>query len=146
MKSNTPTTVLNFTLKFGKYKGQEFSKTPKSYQDWLLAQDWFKVPTVIAPLQVPTVLTPLQQAEKNISQLSSQLNGWDGHSSRGAAIYDAMFDAEQAMDSAVEYQMKYCGMNEESIQAEMIRECAEINAENEQARLQEEYYSRFSEE
>lgn len=137
MKSNTTTPALNFTLKFGKYKGQEFSKTPKSYQDWLLSQDWFKV---------PTVLTPLQQAEKNISQLSSQLNGWDGHSSRGAAIYDALFDAEQAMDSAVAYQMKYCGMNEEDIQAEMIRECAEINAENEQARLQEEYYSRYSEE
>jgi len=132
MKSNTTTPALNFTLKFGKYKGQEFSKTPKSYQDWLLAQDWFKV---------PIVLTPLQQAEKNISQLSSQLNGWDGHSSRGAAIYDAMFDAEQAMDTAVAYQMKYCGMNEEDIQAEMDYECSQINFENEQARLQEEYYN-----
>ena len=121
MKSNTTTPALNFTLKFGKYKGQEFSKTPKSYQDWLLAQDWFKV---------PTVLTPLQQAQKNISQLSSQLNGWDGHSSRGAAIYDAMFDAEQAMDSAVEYERKYFGMDEETKQAEMIRECAEIEMEN----------------
>lgn len=131
MKSNTSTLALNFTLKFGKYKGQEFSKTPKSYQDWLLAQDWFKV---------PTVLTPLQQAEKNISQLSSQLNGWDGHSSRGAAIYDALFDAEQAMDSAVAYQMKYCGMNEEDIQAEMIRECAEIQAENDTYNYFDEHY------
>jgi uncharacterized protein (DUF3820 family) len=132
MKSNTTTPALNFTLKFGKYKGQQFNQTPKSYQDWLLAQDWFKV---------PTVLTPLQQAEKNISQLSSQLRGWDGHSSRGAAIYDAMFDAEQAMDSAVEYQMKYCGMNEEEIQVQMDFEYAEIVAMNETERLQEEYYN-----
>jgi uncharacterized protein (DUF3820 family) len=133
MKSNTTTIDLNFTLKFGKYKGQQFNQTPKSYQDWLLAQDWFKV---------PTVLTPLQQAQKNISQLSSQLNGWDGHSSRGAAIYDAMFDAEQAMDSAVEYQMKYCGMSEEAKQDLMNWECAEINAMNETERFQEEYYNR----
>jgi len=133
MKSNTTTPALNFTLKFGKYKGQEFSKTPKSYQDWLLAQDWFKV---------PIVLTPLQQAEKNISQLSSQLNGWDGHSSRGAAIYDAMFDAEQAMDSAVEYERKYFGMSEEAKQDLMNWECAEINAMMETERFQEEYYSR----
>ena len=31
-------------LKFGKYKGQQFENTPKSYQDWLLNQDWFKAP------------------------------------------------------------------------------------------------------
>ena len=111
----------NFTLKFGKHKGMQFLSTPKSYQQWLLSQDWFKV---------PPVLTELQQAEKNISQLSGQLCGWDGHSSRGAAIYDAMFDAEQAMDTAVAYQMKYCGMNEEEIQAEMNWECAEIEMEN----------------
>lgn len=36
--------MTNFILKFGKYKGQKFSSTPKSYQDWLLKQDWFKVP------------------------------------------------------------------------------------------------------
>ena len=35
----------NFTLRFGKYKGQEFANTPKSYQDWLMAQDWFKMPS-----------------------------------------------------------------------------------------------------
>jgi len=42
----------NFTLKFGKYKGQEFSSTPKSYQDWLLKQDWFKMPTNTARYDV----------------------------------------------------------------------------------------------
>jgi hypothetical protein len=35
----------NFILKFGKYKGQNFSNTPKNYQDWLLQQDWFKMPS-----------------------------------------------------------------------------------------------------
>lgn len=33
----------NFILKFGKYKGTQFSSTPKSYQDWLLGQDWFNI-------------------------------------------------------------------------------------------------------
>ena len=36
------TQVEDFVLKFGKYKGGMFSQTPKSYQDWLLKQDWFK--------------------------------------------------------------------------------------------------------
>lgn len=83
--------MTNFILKFGKYKGQEFNSTPLSYQTWLLNQDWFKV---------PTQLTPLQQAQKSISGLSNQLKGWDGHSKRGAAIYDAMFEAEKVMDNA----------------------------------------------
>jgi hypothetical protein len=30
-------------LTFGKHKGQEFKNTPKSYQNWLLVQDWFKM-------------------------------------------------------------------------------------------------------
>jgi len=33
----------NFTLKFGKFKGQEFASTPDWYQAWLLKQDWFKI-------------------------------------------------------------------------------------------------------
>jgi len=36
--------MTNFTLKFGKYKGQLFLSTPVSYQNWLLNQDWFKAP------------------------------------------------------------------------------------------------------
>jgi hypothetical protein len=35
----------NFTLKFGKYKGQQFNETPKSYQQWLISQEWFKMPS-----------------------------------------------------------------------------------------------------
>ena len=34
----------DFTLKFGKYKGQNFLSTPTSYQTWLVQQDWFKMP------------------------------------------------------------------------------------------------------
>jgi hypothetical protein len=60
-------------LKFGKHKGQDFYNTPKSYQDWLSNQDWFKMPK------------PLHQ----------QLNGWDGHSKKGQAVYDAIFEQEK---------------------------------------------------
>jgi len=31
-------------LKFGKFKGQEFSSTPQWYQNWLQNQDWFTMP------------------------------------------------------------------------------------------------------
>ena len=37
-------------LRFGKYKGQQFENTPKSYQNWLLKQDWFKAPKQEKPL------------------------------------------------------------------------------------------------
>jgi uncharacterized protein (DUF3820 family) len=111
----------NFTLKFGKYKGQQFSSTPTSYQEWLLKQDWFKL---------PTELTEVQKASQQISHLSSQLHGWDGSSSRGAAIYDSLFDAEVALDQAVENERKYFGMNEETKRAEMDWEYAEISACN----------------
>jgi uncharacterized protein (DUF3820 family) len=79
----------NFTLKFGKYKGMQFLSTPISYQNWLLSQDWFKMPK-----------DEMANAQKQISTLHKQLGGWDGYSKKGAAIYDAMFEAEKAMDSA----------------------------------------------
>ena len=82
----------SFILKFGKHKGQEFNSTPVSYQNWLLSQYWFKI---------PNQLSPLENAQKSISNLSNQLKGWDGHSKRGTAIYDSMFEAEKAMDSAI---------------------------------------------
>lgn len=31
----------NMILQFGKFKGQQLSSTPKSYQDWLNNQEWF---------------------------------------------------------------------------------------------------------
>ena len=80
---------MDFILKFGKHKGQNFSSTPKSYQEWLLKQDWFKAPT------------QLQVAEKQFSDASRRLGNWNGYSRRGAAAYDAMFEAEKAMDSAI---------------------------------------------
>ena len=72
-------------LKFGKHKGQNFYNTPKSYQDWLLAQDWFKMPKA--------------------QPLHKQLNGWDGHSKKGQAVYDAIFDQEKAEGDAYDKQM-----------------------------------------
>ncbi len=64
-------------LKFGKYKGQQFKDTPKSYQNWLLSQDWFKLPSQEKPLH-------------------QQLKGWDGQSRKGEAIYDAIFEQEKS--------------------------------------------------
>ena len=75
----------NFTLKFGKFKGQKFNQTPVSYQNWLKQQEWFKMPT--------------QSTSKTISELSDKLKGWNGHSKNGAAIYDAIFDAEKKEDA-----------------------------------------------
>jgi len=66
--------MTNFTLKFGKYKGQDFLSTPTSYQNWLLKQDWFKVPTKQTPLHFQS------------------LAGWNGYSKWGQAIEDAIFE------------------------------------------------------
>ena len=67
------------TLRFRKHKGQKFEETPKSYQNWLLSQDWFKAPKQEKPLH-------------------KQLNGWDGYSRKGEAIYDAIFEQEKHID------------------------------------------------
>ena len=61
------------TLRFGKYKGQQFENTPKSYQDWLINQVWFKAPKKQTPLH------------------RQSLSGWDGYSKGGQAIEDAIF-------------------------------------------------------
>ena len=45
---NTKTNIM--TLRFGKYKGQQLENTPKSYQDWLMNQEWFKAPKKEIPL------------------------------------------------------------------------------------------------
>ena len=88
------------TLRFGKYKGQQFENTPKSYQDWLMKQDWFKAPKKEVPLH------------------RQSLNGWDGYSKRGQAIYDAIFEEEKAESDRMycdcgnmkEWTEKYCGL------------------------------------
>ena len=67
-------------LKFGKYKGQRFKDTPKSYQNWLMRQDWFRKNTPKRPLH-------------------QQLRGWDGYSKRGQAILEQIFENEVKMDT-----------------------------------------------
>ena len=79
-------TNTNFILKFGKYKGQNFQSTPKSYQDWLLAQDWFKLPA-------QTVSQNLSNAEKSYSNAHNDML----KSNYSARSVDAMFDAEQVL-------------------------------------------------
>ena len=82
----------NFTLKFGKYKGQQFLSTPVNYQNWLLSQDWFKI---------PVVLDELQQAQKKFSQCANKLKGWNGYSANGYAAECDMFEAEKAIEDAI---------------------------------------------
>jgi hypothetical protein len=84
------------TLRFGKFKGQQFKETPKFYQDWLLKQDWFK----------------LEEKEK---PLHRQLNGWDGHSRKGQAIYDAIFEQEKKMALKEDCRTGICSCCEGSI-------------------------------
>lgn len=40
----TTIATANFILAFGKFKGQNFNQTPVWYQEWLVKQDWFKMP------------------------------------------------------------------------------------------------------
>lgn len=79
-------------LKFGKFKGQQFSETPTWYQNWLLKQDWFK-----APQQSTEIYNP----SKEISVGSSRLANWNGYSKRGEAIYNNIFEAEKAEEDLI---------------------------------------------
>jgi uncharacterized protein (DUF3820 family) len=79
----------NMTLTFGKFKGQELDSTPQWYQNWLSKQDWFK----------PKKTNPFIEAQKNISELSDNLKGWNGYSRNGAATYDRLFESEMAMEN-----------------------------------------------
>ena len=83
------------TLRFGKYKGKQFENTPKSYQNWLLAQDWFK-------------------ATKQDKPLHQQLNGWNGYSRRGEAIYDSIFEQEKAEEAKQDCIIGICSCCEDS--------------------------------
>lgn len=66
------------TLTFGKFKGQDLSNTPDWYQNWLSNQEWFN-------------------ANKSEKPLHKKLNGWNGHSRCGQAVYDAIFEQEKQM-------------------------------------------------
>ncbi len=85
----------DFTLRFGKFKGQLFSQTPEWYQEWLPTQVWFKMPKD----------KPLHQ----------QLNGWDGHSRKGQAVYDAIFEQEKAEARRDDCREGICSCCEDSI-------------------------------
>lgn len=68
-------------LSFGKFKGQRVCDTPQWYQTWLTKQDWF---------------TNQQPKKANNRVDSRSLRGWDGHSRKGQAIYDAVFEQEMS--------------------------------------------------
>jgi len=82
------------TLKFGKFKGQDFYSTPKYYQDWLLKQDWFKLPVERKD--------DLLEVQKEMSKTANSLRNWNGYSKRGEAQYSRMFELEQ-MESDIMY-------------------------------------------
>ena len=79
----------NFTLKFGKYKGEQFSNTPKSYQDWLLSQNWFKVPS-------------------NEEKMPSISKSWNGYSKKGQAQEWAVFEWEKRQSEKHDCKMRIC--------------------------------------
>ena len=92
MQNDINNTMTDFVLNFGKFKGQQFSSTPSWYQEWLPNQEWFKTPK------------PLHQ----------QLNGWNGHSRKGEAIYDAIFEQEKSQALKHDCRMRICSCCQES--------------------------------
>ena len=79
----------DFTLKFGKYKGQNFLNTPKSYQDWLLNQDWFKIPS-------------------NQEKMPSISKSWDGYSRKGEAQEWKVFEWEKRQEEKLDCKRGIC--------------------------------------
>lgn len=65
----------------GKFKGQEFSATPEWYQTWLKQQTFFD-----SMFEQPKIATVSHH----------DLRGWDGHSRKGQAVYDKLFEREMA--------------------------------------------------
>lgn len=84
-------------LKFGTFKGERLQDTPLWYQDWLNKQDWFRKPKRVKR-------KPLHQ----------QLNGWDGHSKKGQAVYDAIFEQEKKMAQKEDCRQGICTCCEDS--------------------------------
>ena len=92
---NDKNTISDFVLNFGKFKGQKFSSTPSWYQEWLPNQSWFKMP--------------------QSKPLHKQLLGWDGHSRKGEAIYDAIFEQEKSQALKEDCRMGICSCCEDSM-------------------------------
>jgi uncharacterized protein (DUF3820 family) len=86
----------DFTLKFGKFKGQTFSNTPVWYQTWLLKQEWFK-----SPSESKKELSTIDDISKEMSGVANSLKGWDGYSRKGAYAEDRMFELEMAVEDAL---------------------------------------------
>ena len=89
------TKTLTMTLTFGKFKGQLLKNTPSYYQQWLSKQQWFNATAVKTPLH-------------------KQLNGWNGYSQRGEAIYDAIFEQEIKMAAKDDCRRGICTCCEDS--------------------------------
>jgi len=83
--SNAMTTILTF----GKFKGQRFCDTPKWYQQWLNNQKWFAG-------FMSVNMSANTQPNDDAKDLHKRLAGWDGHSTKGQAIYDQIFEQEKA--------------------------------------------------
>ena len=93
--------TMDFTMRFGKYKGQNFLNTPKSYQDWLLSQNWFNLPDKSE--QDNTITSELTNIQREMSKVGNSLKGWNGYSRKGESAYDRMFELEK-----MESDMMYC--------------------------------------
>lgn len=81
-------------LTFGKFKGQRFCDTPMWYQRWLNNQSWF---VGFMSINMSRSVQPNEETK----DLHKRLAGWDGHSRKGQAVYDAIF--QQEMDEADKY-------------------------------------------
>jgi uncharacterized protein (DUF3820 family) len=95
--------IENFNLKFGKYKGQDFLSTPKSYQDWLLAQDWFKIPTTI------NTLTKSNEARYDVVRKFVKEYAIGMGRSKERVMYDLSWDEAEAHKNNMNmYQLDDC--------------------------------------
>ena len=83
-------------LRFGKYKGERFDNTPKWYQEWLLKQDWFKIPT----------------NEERMPKISTS---WNGYSRKGEAQEWAVFEWEKRQSLKQDCKNGICSCCEDSM-------------------------------
>ena len=106
MTTTNQKTIENFNLKFGKYKGQDFLSTPKSYQEWLLAQNWFKIPTT--PTTTNT-LTKSNEARYDVVRKFVKEYAVGMGRSKERVMYDLSWDeAEAHKDSMNMYHLDDC--------------------------------------
>jgi hypothetical protein len=90
--------MTNFTLKFGKFKGMNFNATPVWYQEWLVKQDWFKMPANNIDSDRMPRISP----------------SWDGYSRRGEAQQWAVFEWEKRQAEKLDCMYGICSCCEDS--------------------------------